>query len=220
MPTQMTRRHWFALSAAGALASCIREIPAVADGPVLLASVSPAPSTDAIGGAAPLESSSRLPLGSSADAASEPDHAAFLGTFNHTGGQADVEARDRAIEEVVKGMSVFARGIARDRLKAANPIAQKMVFTATDKTLTIAMDERAYTAPLDGSKVKVKGITGDELDLHLVVAPGSLKQVFSAEDKGRVNSFSFSGSKLVMHVRVHSEKLPKDLVYQLSYGRA
>lgn len=159
-------------------------------------------------------------FGSSPALGGEPDHAPFLGKFKHSGGQADVEARDRAIDDVVKGMNVFARGIAKDRLKETNPIAQVMVFTATAKTLTIAMDERSHTAPLDGTKVKVKGITGDELDLHLVVAPGSLKQVFSAEDKGRINSFSFSGSTLVMHVRVHAEKLPKELIYKLSYERA
>ncbi len=152
--------------------------------------------------------------------AAEPHHAAFLGSYKHSGGKADLDARDRAIDDVVKGMNVFARGIARDRLKESNPIARAMVFSASDKALTIAMDQRAYTAPLDGSKVKVKGITGDELDLHLVLAAGSLKQVFSAEDKGRINSFSFSGSTLLMHVRVHAEKLPKDLLYKLSYERS
>jgi hypothetical protein len=144
----------------------------------------------------------------------------FLGSYRHAGGDKEREDRDKAIDDVVAGMNVFARGIARDRLKASNPIAAKLEMSADAKALTIAMDTRSYTAPLDGSWVKVKAITGDEMDMRFKIADSILDQIFSGDERGRVNAFRPSSGKLVMNVRVHASKLPKDLVYKLTYERS
>jgi hypothetical protein len=146
-------------------------------------------------------------------------HKAFLGAFKFIGGDAEREARDKAIESVVAEMSFLARGIARDKLKETNPIAAKLSFGATEKALTAALDSRSYTAPLDGSHVKVKGITGDEMKMCFKIRQGAIDQQFSSEDKGRDNGFRYADNKIVMHVRVRAEKLPKDLVYKLTYER-
>ena len=147
-------------------------------------------------------------------------HRAFLGAFHWVGGDAERDARDKAIESVVAEMSFLARGIARDQLKETNPIASKLSFGATEKALTAAMDSRSYTAPLDGSHVKVKGITGDEMKMCFKIRQGAIDQQFSSDDKGRDNGFRYADNKVVMHVRVRAEKLPKDLVYKLTYERA
>jgi hypothetical protein len=144
----------------------------------------------------------------------------FLGRFRHSGGDSDRKARDKAIDDVVAGMSILVRGIARDRLKEANPIAAKLAFSTTDKDLTVAMDARSYTGPRDGGKVKVKGITGDEMEMHYAIATARIEQVFAAGEKGRTNRFSLDGDTVAMRVRVHATQLPKDLVYTLTYTRA
>ena len=146
-------------------------------------------------------------------------HKAFLGAFRWVGGDAERDARDNAIEAVVSEMSFLARGIARDKLKETNPIAAKLSFEATEKALTAAMDSRSYTAPLDGTHVMVKGITGDDMKMCFKIRQGSIDQQFSSEDKGRDNGFRCADNKVVMHVRVHAEKLPKDLIYKLTYER-
>ncbi len=142
----------------------------------------------------------------------------FAGSFKHVGGTAELEARDKAIDDLVAEMSFMKRGVARDKLREANPIAEKIVVSESQGTLTISMDERSYTAPLDETPVRVKGITGDMLDLVVRAGP-ELEQVFSAEGKGRTNKYALAGDRLTIQVRIHSESLPRELSYALTYER-
>jgi hypothetical protein len=146
--------------------------------------------------------------------------APFLGSFRHAGGDAEREARDAAIDDVVSGMSFLVRGIARARLRAANAIAGAVRIAAEgDRALTVGFDARSYTAPLDGTAVHVVGITGDELDLRLAFPAGRIEQRFDADGKGRINTFVVSDRTLTIAVRVHSTQLPKELRYTLTYTR-
>jgi hypothetical protein len=145
---------------------------------------------------------------------------AYVGAFRHTGGDKERIARDRAIEDVVSGMSFLVRKIARDRLTAANAIAVALTFSRTARSLTIAMDDRSFTGPLDGSKTKVKSIGGDEMDMSYQISRDSVTQNFERDGRGRTNTFTLDGDKsLRMNVRVFADQLPKDLVYELTYVR-
>lgn len=155
-----------------------------------------------------------------AAAADESAVKAFLGSWKHIGGDAELKARDRAIDDVVSGMNGLIRGIARGRLAEANAIASSLVFSADKKSLTVAADGRKYTAPFDGTKKKVKVITGDEMKLHYAFPEKAISQVFEGDDKGRTNHFKHSGKKLVMNVTVTATQLPKKLAYKLTYEPA
>lgn len=152
--------------------------------------------------------------------AAEGDEKPFLGSYKHSGGDKDREARDQAIDDVVSGMNIVSRTIARDRLKSANVIAAAIGITSDGTSLTISLDTRVYTAPLSGGTVKVTGITGDKLDLSYALSTGKIEQRFSGEGKGRVNAFTKSGDQLTMNVRVYSTQLPKELKYKLTYKKA
>lgn len=145
---------------------------------------------------------------------------AFLGTYKHSGGDKDREARDAAIDDVVSTMNIVSRTIARERLKSANAIAGVVAITSDGTSLTISLDSRVYTAPLAGTSVKVTGITGDKLDLSYAISTGKIEQKFSGDGKGRVNTFTKSGDNLTMSVRVYATQLPKDLSYKLAYKKA
>lgn len=157
-----------------------------------------------------------LQPGSSGDPSSPA--AKYLGDYRHIGGQAELDARDAAIDGVVADMSFLSRGIARDKLKDTNPIASNIRLSASDAGLTIAMDERAYTSSRDGGPTRVKGITGDALDMNVTVGD-EIEQRFSGDEKGRVNHFRVDGDKLIVRVRVFAEALPKDVVYELTYQK-
>lgn len=144
---------------------------------------------------------------------------AFLGSYKHSGGDKERELRDKAIEDVVSGMNILSRTIAREKLKSANAIAAAVSFASDGTSLTVTLDTRVYTAPLSGGSVKVTGITGDKLDLSYAISTGKIDQRFSAEGRGRVNGFTRSGDQLVMNVRVHATQLPKDLRYKLTYKK-
>jgi hypothetical protein len=145
--------------------------------------------------------------------------ARLVGRYVYVGGERERAARDKAIDDVVADMNIIVRSIARSRLKAANPIPRKVAIAISDRTITVTLDSRVYQAPADGSPVKVKGITGDELELRYHLDERELRQEFTGDSGGRNNRFRPMGDDRVrIKVRVHSDQLPKPLVYQLTYG--
>jgi len=156
-----------------------------------------------------------FPLAASAGDAATP----FLGTFTFSGGDKERQAWEKAIDDVVSGMNAVVRGIARDKLKKSNPIATTLAFAADAKNLTVAFDSRTYTAPLDGAPVRITSILGDDMIMAFKIAGSDLDQRFTGSDDGRTNQFHVDGKTCVMRVRVFSSKLPKDLVYALSYSK-
>lgn len=179
----------------------------------LIAALSVAVATTVVG---PAPATDGAPL-ASAEAQRVVDR--FVGDHPFTGGDKERKARDAAIDDVVGDMNVLVRGIARDRLKEANVIAERVVVARDGDRLTISLDGRRYTAAIGGPAVKAKSVTGDEVSLRYAVRGDRIEQIFVGDQGGRTNTFRLTDDKMVVHVRVHSEKLPKDLVYTLSYGR-
>ncbi len=144
----------------------------------------------------------------------------LVGTYAHVGGQAERDAVLAAIEDVVSDMNVIARGIARDRLQESNPVPKKLSIVRDGGTLSVAFDGRKYAAPLDGSSVKVVGVTGDTLDYRVTVDGERLRQHFVGEKGGRTNTMKRRGDKrLKVKVKVSSGSLPKPLEYSLTLER-
>lgn len=144
----------------------------------------------------------------------------LLGNYRFSGGAKERRALDAAIESVVRSMNPLVRPFARKALKRANKIPERARISRADDDLTVELDKRVYTAPINGDSVKVKGITGDMLDLSYVVANGRIEQRFVGESGGRTNVLAPRGEKhMRMAVRVYSDKLPKDLLYGLTYRR-
>ncbi|MBV1859059.1 MAG: hypothetical protein KUG77_11665 [Nannocystaceae bacterium] len=143
-----------------------------------------------------------------------------MGTYAHVGGQAETDAVLAAIEDVVADMNIIARGIARDRLAKSNPVPKTVSIGLDGETLTVAFDERAYAAPLDGSNVQVVGLTGATLDYRVVVGKDQLQQHFIGKKGTRVNSMQWPGNERVkVKVKVSSDSLPKPLEYSLTLER-
>ena len=143
----------------------------------------------------------------------------FVGEHRFEGGAKERKARDAAIDAVVGDMNIFARGIARDRLKESTQIAERITIARDGDRLTITHDGRGYTATIDGPAVRAKSVTGDDVSLRHVVRGETIQQIFVGDQGGRTNTIRLTDDKMVMQVRVHSEKLPKDLTFTLSYSR-
>ncbi|MFO0550376.1 MAG: hypothetical protein U0271_18420 [Polyangiaceae bacterium] len=144
---------------------------------------------------------------------------AYHGSYQYAGGDKEREARDAAIEDVISGLNPLVRSIARDRLTAAMAIDKAIGISSDATNLTVTQDAQVYAAPLSGSAVKVKGLTGDDLNLSYAVSSAKLEQKFVGDEGGRTNTYTRSGDQLVMNVRVFSDKLPKDLKYKLTYKK-
>lgn len=200
MPSNRRRRLVISLCMVGsAIASC-----AIAEPP-------PAAAEKALSGAAegPVPAASEK---------SRQTADGFVGEHRHSGGDAERKARDAAIDDVVREMNAIARGIARSRLEESNAIAARIAIARDGDALVFTHDGRRYRAAIDGAPITVESVTGDEVSLRYVVRDGAIEQVFVGEEGGRTNTYRLRDDAVVMHVRVHSEKLPKDLVYTLTYG--
>ncbi len=120
----------------------------------------------------------------------QDDVHAMLGTFDFSGGDKERQALDAAIEVIVGEMTPIARPIARDKLRKGCTISSAIIASSADKTLTIRLDDGTYTAPLDGTAVKVKMAFGEEMALSYRVGAGAITQQFTGDEKGRTNEVS------------------------------
>jgi hypothetical protein len=144
------------------------------------------------------------------------------GHYRFSGGEREIQARDQAIDDIVDGMSWLVRGTARSRLKKLNTIPRTITLDVHGDALTMTLPDAVYEAPLDGSPVRVKGPSGDPVELrHAVIGKDRLRQSFSDDDGIRVNFCDRRGDD---HIRIvvvmRSDKLPKDLTYELTFRRA
>ena len=142
----------------------------------------------------------------------------FVGAFAFVGGEAERKARDAAIEDVVSDMGLIAKPIARDKLRAGNEIAERLEITVDGDVVSVSFDGRPFVAALDGSKKRVTGILGDQLDYHVEIGGAHLRQVFTGDRGGRSNSIRRAGGKVAIDVKVTSSRLPKPLQYRLTYA--
>lgn len=155
----------------------------------------------------------------------------LLGTYKYVGGEPEREGVKKAIDVAVADMSGLLRGIARDRLTDANPIPEQLTLKGGGVYFSIVLDDYPYTGRLDGIAVKVKTTTGDVMNLVYGFSPTAgpapapapaqpiLEQTFSDDEKSRINRFELQGTRLIMHVRVRADLLPKEVIYDLSFER-
>jgi hypothetical protein len=93
--------------------------------------------------------------------------ASFVGSYVFVGGAGQRTAREAAIDDVVSGMNILVRGIARKKLGNSTPIATRLEVSVTGSQISVAFDGLAHVAELDGETARVVGTQGDELDYHV-----------------------------------------------------
>ena len=130
---------------------------------------------------------------------------------------------NQAIETTIRRMSFVARPIARSRLRRTNAYYDRVVIDFTPVRVTTQFDGRhVIESPAGGETIKWTREDGEVLDLSTRWQGGRLVQSFTADDGGRVNTYSVGedGRTLTMHVVVSSPRLPRALEYDLVYTRA
>jgi hypothetical protein len=144
--------------------------------------------------------------------------ATWLGTWK-LGSAPDLGA---IIERCTDEMSFIKRPIARSRLKKLNPAYQRVVIARNGADFTIQFDERQpIRVPADGKAIPWTREDGEKFMVSMKPAADGLTQHYQGEDGERSNHFRVdaTGKALTLEVTVKSQKLPKPLVYTLSYGR-
>jgi len=127
-----------------------------------------------------------------------------------------------AIERCTEEMSFIKRPIARARLRKLNPAYQRLVIARSGADVTIQFDERQpIRVPVDGKAIPWTREDGEKFQVSVKAQGESLSQHYQSEDGDRSNRFRVdaTGKGLALEVTVASRKLPKPLVYTLSYTR-
>jgi len=141
------------------------------------------------------------------------------GEYRFTGGASEEAARLRAIEEVVADMNVFVRGIARARLERSTRIPSRVAIDRIGSRTSVRLDAHRYVTETDDEPVLVTSPSGERVRLRHRLAGVVLVETLDGEQGGRINRFACRGRGLRFDVRVHSPRLPRDLVFRTSYGR-
>lgn len=143
---------------------------------------------------------------------------AWLGTWK----LASAPDLGAVIEACTADMSFITRPIARSRLKKLNPAYQRMVIARNGVDFTIQFDARQpIRIPASGKPIAWTREDGERFQVSLQAEGNCLTQHFQGEDGERSNLFrvNATGKGLSLEVTVKSQKLPKPLVYALSYSR-
>jgi hypothetical protein len=141
----------------------------------------------------------------------------YTGRYRFVGGTEEKGKVVRAIEKIVEQMNPFIRDMARDRLRKTNQVPEHVEIVRKNSRLLVKLGERRYVAPLDGSVVKVEGVTGETLRYRVDLGDSSLQQDFQGPRGQRHNRFDRDGETLELGVVVSSDKLPESLKYTLTF---
>jgi hypothetical protein len=139
------------------------------------------------------------------------------GEYRYVGDEAERAARLRAIEDVVGGMNVLVRSIARARLERSTRIIERLGVERAGTRTSITLDGLRYTTLRDDEPVATTAATGEKVLLRHHLDGFVVVQRLDGEQGWRENRYSCRGLRL--EVRIHSPRLPRDLVYRLTYGR-
>lgn len=155
------------------------------------------------------------------------DTSAFDGVYVFSGGDADREGVDEAIEVCAKEITFVFRGYARGQLKDACPVPEEIDFATEGDMVTIGgPDKVKSTGRYDGVEYEVTTLKGEE---------GHITRTVTAQEDGgwqlveasrvgasrRLHTFTLSadGKTLTMGVRLEADTMPKPVAYSLSYTR-
>ena len=140
------------------------------------------------------------------------------GTWNQTRAD-DIAA---AINVTVADMNFIKRPIARHTLTNLNPAYRKVMIAISDKEVLVKLDEREpIHMPPGGKAAPWTREDGDKFMVAAQVTKDQLVQTFKNDEGERTNVFKLSpdGRSLTLTATVKSPKLPRPLVYSISFGR-
>ncbi len=148
----------------------------------------------------------------------------FVGSYVHAGDPRELHGMERAIDHVVDQLNLFIREIARGEIHRRIRPEQHIRFDVSpDDTITIALDDWGpIEVPVNGPARPVRDAAGDAVRLSMRYDAGTLVARSVAQRGSRTNVFSLrpDGERLSMLVRIHSDQLPSDIRYRLTYRRA
>lgn len=144
--------------------------------------------------------------------------------WNHryAGGEQGRLAVEQAIDEATEDMSSLIRGVARRRLREANPIIDELGFSLGGDPLRASyIGGRIIESPASGAAVDWVDQFGEDIEVSQRWSDRELVQHMVGEGGSRTNVYRFSedGKTMTMSVTIEAPRLPKPIRYRLEYRK-
>lgn len=162
--------------------------------------------------------------GSEASASAEASSAVAGLEWKHryAGGEQGRVAVEQAIDEATEDMSGLIRGVARRRLRDANPIIDDIGFSLGGDPLRASYGGgRIIETPASGAAVDWVDPFGETVKVSQRWSGRELVQHMFNDNGSRTNVYRFSddGQRMTMSVTIESPRLPKPIRYRLDYRK-
>ncbi len=139
--------------------------------------------------------------------------------FDEASGGRDVRAA--AIDTLAGEFTPLFRGIVRKRLTNSVEIRERYTIAVEPPTITISSNENpsGWATDLVGTPVQQTSSKGDAVTLTRSWKEGALHTSAIAERGTTTFRFEVEGGALTLHVSIDNDRLPRPLVYALTYTR-
>jgi hypothetical protein len=161
--------------------------------------------------------------GGGAEASAAEAAGALEQRHRYTGGDEGRAAVERAIDDATADMNGLIRGVARRKLRDANPIIEDIGFSlGGDPLVASYVGGRLIETPASGAAVDWVDPFGDTVKVSQRWSNGELVQHMFNDKGSRTNVYRFAedGQRMTMSVTIESPSLPKPIRYRLEYRKA
>ena len=142
------------------------------------------------------------------------------GTFTLAESREDVQTRiNTAIDAATEEMNFILRGIARDRLRAKNPVRVRLTTQVAGDRIVVSYDNDRYES--QSGQWRSVTATGETVQLLQQIQGNRIYQTFRTADgeKRMVLTFSEDGAWVWLDVTVTSSRIPAPLRYRMRFRR-
>ncbi|MGF1464503.1 MAG: hypothetical protein ACFCGT_00085 [Sandaracinaceae bacterium] len=146
---------------------------------------------------------------------------ALNGRWRNTAADGGEQAIARAVERGIDGLFALARPVARRRLTESNPPIRQLEIEVTSSRIHVDLGAgREHVTP--PNTWRPEDSPGGRIQVRQTITGSGTLKVESRADQGSARHlFRLEGDDRLRHqVRIHAERLPHDVVYNLTYRRA
>ncbi|MEO0592260.1 MAG: hypothetical protein AAFZ38_01665 [Myxococcota bacterium] len=149
-------------------------------------------------------------------AANAADTPTWSGAWRHSGGGADADAREKAIETATADLPRFKRGAARSRLGERLTPPRQLDLKLNGSNIEITRDGKTMRLRSDGTPQSVKAESGSAT-VRAKQEEGKLLVTVEGDNGRRKTVYERNGEKLTVSVELQAKLLSKPLRVSSTY---
>lgn len=149
-----------------------------------------------------------------------PQASPFAGVWRFAGGDAERRAFEAAVQRAVQGMGWIIEGMAAGRIRDSSPIPDTITIRVQNNQIEyIGVRGRLIRSPADGTTIQTTNAQGEPISLSTRINGNQMVRNGSRSEGTRREVLTVNGNTLVIEGTVSASRLPRPLVYRLTFRR-